>query len=57
MVRGGPIGVAPGHLDRPKLELAALQQPRPASASPPAAANSDTGVPNFLMALLRRNRR
>jgi hypothetical protein len=37
-------------------EARELPRPPPASASPPAAANSDTGVPNFLMALLRRNR-
>ena len=40
-----------------KLEPPVLRRPPPASASPPAAANSDTGVPKFVMEVTRSNRR
>ena len=57
----GMSRVGPGHVTLSsaprKLEPPVLPQPSPAPASPPVAVNSDTGVPNFLMALLRRNRR
>jgi hypothetical protein len=57
MARGGPergaLVVGSAELEAPQCRRDLLRHLHRL----PAAATSDTGVPNFLMALLRRNRR
>jgi hypothetical protein len=57
MARGAPwrvaLSSAPRKLEPPQCRRDLLRHLHRL----PAAATSDTGVPNFLMALLRRNRR